>query len=240
VLFAESHTSMFKNYIKTAWRNITRQKVFSFVNISGLALSLTTIWLIALFIADELSFDRYHEKAGRIYRLATHGKWGDEKFDITGTSGLAAEAFKKDFPEVEDAVRILPAGGGVVDYENKKIKDDAIFFADPSFFTAFTYRFLAGNEHALEKPNSIILTKTLATKLFSAPHTALDKTLHIDNTPCIVTGVIEDVPHNSNFSFSAIRAFPADYKGDWGGLNFFTYILLKKKSNIKQLRAKMR
>ena len=97
---------MFKNYFKTAIRNITRQKVFSFINITGLALSLTAVWIISLYIADELSFDRYNKKADRIYRLASHGKWGEEKFDITGTSALTAAAFKKDFPEVEDAVRI--------------------------------------------------------------------------------------------------------------------------------------
>ncbi len=81
---------MLKNYFKTAWRNLLRHKVFSFINIAGLALSLTAVWLIALFIFDELSYDRYHKKADRIYRFVTHGRWGDEKFDITGTSGLAA------------------------------------------------------------------------------------------------------------------------------------------------------
>ena len=97
---------MLKNYFKTAWRNITRQKVYSFINISGLALSLTAVWLIALFIADELSYDKYHENAERIYRIASHGQWADEKFDITGTPPPAAQAFKNDFAEVEDAVRI--------------------------------------------------------------------------------------------------------------------------------------
>src|SRR4051795_13159321 len=133
---------MLKNYFKTAWRNLTRQKVFSFVNISGLALSLTAVWLIALYIADELSYDQYHEKANRIYRLATHGKWGDQRFDITGTSGLVAGALKSDFPEVKKAVRMSPGGGGSIEYDNKKIKDDAIFYSDPSFFTIFTYHFI--------------------------------------------------------------------------------------------------
>ena len=230
---------MLKNYFKTAWRNLTRQKVFSFINISGLALSLTAVWLIALFVADELSYDRYHEKADRIYRLATHGKWGDQKFDITGTSGLAAGALKSDFPDVEDAVRMGPGAGGVIEYDNKKIKEDAVFYSDPSFFNIFTYHFLSGNVHALEKPNSIVLTKTLAAKLFSDPISAIDKTVYIDKTAAVVTGVIEDIPRNSHFSFHAFRALPAGYKGDWGGLDMFTYILLKKTANINQLRARM-
>ena len=213
---------MLRNYFKTAWRNLTSQKVFSFINISGLALSLTAVWLIALYIADELSYDRYHERANRIYRLATHGKWGDQRFDITGTSGLAAGAFKSDFPDVEDAVRMGPGGGGVIEYDNKKIKDDAVFYSDPSFFTIFTCHFLSGNVHALEKPNSIVLTKTLASKLFPDPISAIDKTVYIDKTPAVVTGVIEDIPRNSHFSFHAFRALPADYKGDWGAINMFT------------------
>lgn len=230
---------MIKNYFKTAWRNIMRQKLFSFINIFGLVLSLIAVWLIALFITDELSYDRYHENADRIFRLASHGQWGDEKFDITGTSGLTAEAFKKDFPEVEDAVRINAEGGGIIDYDNKKIKDDAIFFSDPSFFAIFTYHFLAGDKHALEKPHSIVLTKTLAAKLFSDANMALNKTVYIDKSPSIVAGVIEDVPRNSHFTFNAIRSFPADYKGDWGNLSIYTYILLKKHADINRLRVKM-
>lgn len=230
---------MLKNYIKTAWRNITRQKVFSFINISGLALSLSAVWLIALFVSDELSYDKYHANAGRIYRLASHGKWGEEKFDITGTSALAAAALKNDFPEVEDVLRIDPEGGGVIDYENKKIKEDAIFSSDPSFFRIFTYNFLAGNAAALQKPNSIVLTRSLAEKLFTDPHTALNKIVFIDKNPATITGVIEDVPHNSHFTFKAIRTLPADYKGDWGNMSVYTYVLLQKNADIKQLRAKM-
>lgn len=89
---------MFKNYFKTAFRNIAGQKVFSFINITGLALSLTAVWIISLYIADELSYDSYHEKADRIYRVVSHGRWGEEKFDITITCALTAAALKKDFP----------------------------------------------------------------------------------------------------------------------------------------------
>lgn len=230
---------MFKNFLKTAWRNIMRQKVFSFINIAGMALSLTVVWLIALYITYELSYDRYHKNSNNIYRLVSHGQWGDQKFDITGTSGLAAEAFKRDFPEVEDALRINAEGGGVIDYNDKKIKDDAILFSDPSFFTIFSYHFLAGNAHALEKPNSIVLTKTLAAKLFTRPAEALNKTVYIDKTAAIVSGVIEDVPRNSHFAFNAIRSFPAFYTSDWGRLDIFTYILFKKNADVNRLRTKL-
>src|SRR5207342_2414578 len=114
-IYRPKPSTMIRNYFKTAWRNMTRQRVFSSINIAGLALSLTVVWLISLYVADELSYDRYHVMADRIYRLASHGKWGDEKFDITGTSGLSAGAFKTDFPEVEDALRIDAEGGGILE-----------------------------------------------------------------------------------------------------------------------------
>ncbi len=230
---------MFKNYFKTAFRSIARQKVFSFINIAGLALSLSAVWIISLYVADELSYDRYNKNADRIYRLASHGQWGEEKFDITGTSGLTAAAFKKDFPEVEDAVRIDPEGGGILEYKDKRIKDNAIFFTDPSFFHIFTYHFLAGTEAALQKPNTIVLTKTIAAKFFGNPSDALDKTIYIDKNAAIVSGVIDDVPENSHFTFNALRAMPQDYQGDWQNLSIYTYLLLKKNARIDRLRAKM-
>ncbi|MBO9202392.1 MULTISPECIES: ABC transporter permease [Niastella] len=230
---------MLKNYFITAWRNLRRYSIFSFINISGLALSFAAVWLIALFVAHELSYDRYHEKASRIYRMVSHGKWGTEKFDITGTSGLAAAALKNDFPEVEDAVRIHAEGGGILTYEDKTIKEGNMFFSDPSFFTVFTWRFLAGNTHALEKPNSIVLTRSLAGKLFPDPASALNKTVKMDNTLYTVTGVIDDVPVNTHFNFKAVRSFPADFRMDWGVLEHYTYVLLKKNADINRLRAKM-
>ena len=230
---------MLKNYFKTAWRNLIRHKVFSFINISGLALSLTAVWLIALFISDELSYDRYHKNADRIYRLVTHGQWGEEKFDVTGTSGLTAPVLKKDYPEVENTLRIYQEGGGVIEFEDKNIKDDAIISSDTSFFSIFSHRFLAGDANAFQKPNSIVLTKTLAAKLFPDPQSALNKIVNIDKNAAVVTGVIEDVPHNSHFTFNAVRSFGVDYADEWKSLSIYTYILLKKNASIKRLQEKM-
>jgi putative ABC transport system permease protein len=230
---------MLTNYCKAAWRNIARQKTFSFINITGLALSLTVVWLIALFVTDELSYDQYHTNANRIYRLVSHGQWGANQFDITGTSALAAGALKSDFPEVEDAIRIDAEGGGVIEYNDKNLKEDAIIYTDPAFFNIFTYQFLAGNTTALQKPNTIVLTRSLATKLFADPQTALDKTIYIDKEPNKVTGIVEDVPANSHFGFHAVRALPHSYTGDWNTLNTYTYILLKKNAAIDRLQAGM-
>jgi putative ABC transport system permease protein len=232
---------MFKNYFKIAWRNLVKNKIFSFINITGLALSLAAFWLIALFIAQELSYDRYHKNADRIYRLASHGNWEANKFDVTGTSGLTAKALKNDYTEVEETVRINPEGGGIISYNEKHFKEDAVYFTDPTFFKVFTHHFLAGDPvNALAKPGAVVITKTLCDKLFANPEAAINKTIYFDNnSPNLVSGVIEDVPENSHFTFQALRAMPADYTGDWGNFSIYTYILLKKNADVNSLHAKM-
>ncbi len=232
---------MFKNYFKIAWRTLVKNKIFSFINIAGLGLSLAAFWFIALFIAQELSYDRYHKNADRIYRLASHGNWEADKFDITGTSGLTAKALKNEYPEIEETVRIDPEGGGIISYNEKRFKEDAVFFTDPGFFKIFTHHFLAGDPlNALAKPGSVVITKTLCDKLFADPQAAINKTVYFDNnSPDVVSGVIEDVPENSHFTFQALRTMPADYTGDWGNFNIYTYILLKKNADVQALRAKM-
>ncbi len=230
---------MLINYFKTAWRNLVRQKVFSFINIAGLALSLAAVWLIAIFVAEELNYDHYHANADRIYRLASHGQWGEEKFDITGTSGRVAEVLKKDFPEIEETVRIDAEGGGILSYKDKNIKDNAVFFTDASFFKVFTHHFIAGGINALNKVNTIVLTQSLAAKLFPHPEEALNHTITVDGQSVLVTGVVEDVPQNSHITFNALRSMPANYEDDWGSLSIYTYVLLKKKAYINTLEAKM-
>ncbi len=232
---------MLKNYFKIAWRNLIKNKIFSFINITGLALSLAAFWFIALFIAKELSYDRYHKNADRIYRLTSHGNWEADKFDVTGTSGLTAKALKNEYPEVEETVRIDPAGGGIISYNEKRFKEDAVYFTDPTFFKVFTHHFLAGDPvNALAKPGAVVITKTLCDKLFADPEAAINKTIYFDNnSPNLVSGVIENVPENSHFTFQALRAMPADYTGDWGNFSIYTYVLLKKNADVKTLQANM-
>lgn len=232
---------MIRNYINFAWRNLLKHKVYSAINIIGLSLSLTAFWFIALFVVDELSFDSYHKKGDRIYRVVSHGKWDDGSFDITGTSAPVASALKKEFPEVEQTARLNPEGGGVISYIEKKIQKDDIYFADSSFFDIFSHKFLAGNpKTALTKPQSIVITKTLAETLFGNTDEALNKTINFDqNFPNLVTGVIDDVPANSHFRFSAIRSFSEGYSGYLGDFSLYTYILLKPNADAAKLRSKL-
>lgn len=232
---------MIKNYLKIAWRNLWKHKVFSFVNIIGLAISLAACCFIFLYIADEWSYDRFNEKADRIVRVVSHGKWDGGSFHITGTSGLAAPALKNYFPEIEQTVRINAEGGGIISNGEKRFKTDDVFFTDQTFFEVFTHHFIAGSpETALSKPASIVLTKSLAIKLFGQPDNALNKVIRWeDNTVHQITGIIDDVPKNSHFSFSALRSMPERYTSSWNDLSWYTYLLLRKNSDVKQLENKL-
>lgn len=230
---------MIRNYLKIAWRNLNKHRFFSMVNICGLAMGIAAFWVIALYVANEWSYDRYNEKADRIFRVVQHGKWGNGGFDLAITSTPYAPALKADYPEVEDAVRIDMDGGGKITYNDKQITVDDISFADNSIFNIFTYHFLSGDpQTALSEPRSIVLTKTLAIKLFGDTQSAIDKTIFFDNNLSNkVTGVIDDVPLNSHFRFSALRSFNANLTGTWGNAHLFTYVLLKNPGDYKKIEA---
>jgi len=233
---------MIKNYFKIAWRNLQKHKAFSFINIFGLAMGITAFWLITLYITDEWSYDRYNTKGDRIFRVTQHGQWNGGKFDLAITSSPYAPTLKAEFPQVADAVRIDGEGGGKLTFGDKNINEGSILLTENSIFNIFSYQFLYGDaNNALTKPQSIVLTKTLAESVFGDAAMATNKTLLIDGQPTNVTGVIADVPVNSHFTFKALRSFPANYTtgygGNWGNSNLYTYLLLKKTEDYKTIEA---
>lgn len=232
---------MLKNYFKIAVRNLFRNKTYSAINVGGIAIGLTAFWLIALYIADELSYDRYHKNADRIVRVAQHTKWEGGNIDQASTSAPFAGALKAEYPEIEQATRIVPEGDGIISYNNKSIKVDDILFADANLFTVFTYPLIYGDaKTALSKPESIVLTESLAKKFFSDPAQAINQTIHFENNyPNLITGIIEDVPENSHMRFSALRSLPKNYSGDWQNFNVYTYLLLAQGTDYKKLEAKL-
>ncbi|HMG11032.1 MAG TPA: ABC transporter permease, partial [Mucilaginibacter sp.] len=230
---------MLKNYFKIAWRNLIKHKVFSLLNICGLAIGVATFWLIALYVTDEWSYDRYNDKADCIFRVVQHGRWNSGNFNLAVTSAPFAPALKNDYPEVEDAIRIDAEGGGKITYGDKQMNEGGMVFTDNAIFNVFSYHFLYGDPHiALSKPQSIVLTKTLAEKLFGDAANALDKTILIETNPTTITGVIDDVPINSHFTFAALRSFPANYTDKWGNSNLYTYLLLKDHDDFGKIEAR--
>ena len=232
---------MFKNYFKTAVRNLRRYKAYAGINIFALSLGLAACWMIILYITDELSYDRFNANASRIVRVVQHASWDGGKLNVALTSPPFAPALKAAFPEIENAVRIDPEGGGIITYKEKKIKADDIIFADNSLFKIFSYNFLSGNANtALANAQSIVITESLAGKLFSSAEKALNKTLYFDNHfACTVTGVIKDIPGNSHLRFGAVRSLPADYIEAWQKFHTYTYLLLAQKADYKKLEKKL-
>jgi len=233
--------NMLKNYFTIAFRNLKKHKVFSLVNIVGLAVGLAVFWLMSLYIADELSFDRWEENSSRIYRVVHSAEWPAGKFRLAPTSALFAPTLKKDFSEIEEAARIDPEGGGTILYQDKKIQAGDILFADNSFLTIFQPSFLQGDSRqALANPHSIVLTRSLAEKLFGDIDNAVGKTVAFqnDNAQQQVTGVIEDIPANSHLGFSALRSMPNLSGAAWPDFNIYTYVLLRKDADAGRLEAR--
>jgi len=239
---------MFKNYLIIAFRNIKKYKIYSFINISGLAIGMACCFLIVLFIQDELSYDRYHAKADRIYRLVdSFDSEGELSRDFALSSAPFAPTLKQDFPEVEDAVRIVPKRD-MVSLGEKKIYEDDLIYADASIFNIFTFPFVKGNPStALEAPNTVVISEGVARKYFGTKE-AVNKTLSINEQDFLVTGIMREMPRNSHFFTDIIASLITDeqnpalqerYFQNWARHEFYTYLLLKEDVLYEDLQAKL-
>ncbi|MCF3107479.1 ABC transporter permease [Niabella sp. CC-SYL272] len=232
---------MIKSYFKTAWRNIWRNKMHALIHISGLAISVTVLGLITLYVLDEYSYDRFYANADRIVRVIQHTKWNGNDLHQATTPAPFAPQLQKNFPEVEAAVRIDLEGGGVISYKEKKFKQEDIIFADPSLTKIFSYHFLYGDpEKALSDPRSIVISASLAEKLFGTASGAMMQTIYFnDQQPARVTGVIRDIPANTHLRFSAVRPFPGPVTDGWQNFHFYTYLLLRRGVQVADLEKKL-
>ena len=232
---------MIQNYLKIALRNLWKNRLFSSLNVIGMGIGMAAVGLMGLYIIHELSYDRFHANADRVVRVVHYANWPGGNLQLAPTSAPYAAALKNDYPEVEKTVRIHPEGGGIITYKDKKLQLDDIMFADKSVFAIFSYPFLHGDPaNALAQPQSIVLTKSLAEKLFGDAAKAVGQTVEFANHfPNKVTGVIADVPTNSHLQFSALRSLPANYTSGWQNSELYTYLLLTKGSDYKALEAKL-
>jgi len=232
---------MLKSYIRVALRNLRKNKLYSVINIAGLAVGLAIFWLMGLYIADELSYDRASPNADRIYRVVQSGAWSGGSFKLAITPEPFAPALKKDYPEIEAAARIDAEGGATLINGDKKIDAGDMVFADNDILVLFRFPFLYGDPNtALTKPNSIVLTKTLAEKLFGHAEDALNQEVSIEHDqPSLVTGIIDDQPENAHLRPSALRAMPPLPGDNWLGSHLYTYILLRKDADLHRLETRM-
>jgi putative ABC transport system permease protein len=219
---------MYKNYLKVALRNFWKNKAFSAINIIGLASGLAVCLLIVLYVVDELSYDKYNKNADRIYRLDADIYFNNTSAIFAVAPDPLAPTLKRDFPEIEEEVRINNQPDILVKKDNQNVQDHNAAFADSTFFKVFTLPMIHGNpETALKEPNSIVIDETTAKKYFNSTD-VVGKTLVVDNTNyCKITGVIKDIPKQSHFHFHFIRPKTKNVNDSWLSNNTFNYVMVR-------------
>lgn len=240
---------MIKNYFKTAWRNLWKNKVFSALNIAGLAVGMAACIVIMLFVFYEKSFDNFHTK--NIYRLN----------EVQSFPGMAAQkvglsmspmgpTLKHEFPQVKNFTRVRWHNKYPLTYNSKKLYLPQAFAVDSTFLQMFDFKLLSGDRKtALEKPNSIILTEATAKKFFGNANIVGKVITHYgdnkgDTINFAITGVLKDVPKNSQMQFDALYSLSSNIKlsdlmGNWGGNWLDTYVELAPGTNVKTLESKL-
>ena len=235
---------MFKNYIKIAWRNLWKDKEFSFLNIFGLAVGITCSLFLIFYVLDELSYDRYHENVDRIYRVSSYIQEPEREMKTANTQYPLGPVLQKDFPEVEESVRIVGEDELYYEVGDKQFLEDKIYYADKNLFDVFTFPFIEGlPENALVEPNTIVLTASMAKKYFGSLHVLGQSIKNSRDELFTVTGVISDIPNNSHLiaeAFVSNSTLPDDFADTWGNFGeFYTYVLLKPNTAVKMFEAKM-
>jgi putative ABC transport system permease protein len=237
---------MFRNYLHIALRNIKSHKGYSLINVLGLAIGMACCILITSYVLYELSYDKYHENAGRIYRLKSDAQIGDNHLQIPKSSPPMAAYMVENFPEVLNATRLRELGNVPLRYRENQFYEGRIFYADVSFFDIFTSPLLKGDpKTALKTAYTAVITEDFARKYFGSED-PIGKVMTIDeNVDLTITGVISNVPRNSHFVFDMLCSFETHAQNNrknmvnWLSLNYYTYIMVQKGSDPKTLEQKL-
>ncbi|HSJ69818.1 MAG TPA: ABC transporter permease, partial [Anditalea sp.] len=243
---------MFENYLKIAWRNLTKKKGYTFINISGLAVGMACCMIIFLFVYDELSYDTYHEHGDRIYQVI-HGSESaaDSEFWVWNNAPIGP-AMANEFPEIEKVVQFSGKADILLRHGEITHQEDGVFFMDSTVFDVFSWNFIDGDpKTALVAPYSIVLTESAAKKYFGNEE-ALGKTLEgravagrAEGGDYTVTGIIEDIPSNSHFHFNVLLSLSTFHKSIpqifdmWGYADFYTYIKVNEQFNRQDFERKI-
>jgi len=232
---------MIKNLITTAFRHILKNPGYSILNILGLSLGIASALFLIIYVSDEISYDSYHEKADRIYRVSSKITEPDDQFTWIVAQIPFGPQVANDYPEVESYVRFINMPRALYKYEDKEFNEEDFYYVDSTLFDIFTYKLVSGDVvSALREPGKIILSETVATRYFGSSD-PIGKTLTTGNNTFEVTGVIEDVPLNSHFRFDALASrsnLPAQI-GSWGNFGVFTYLLFPEGTDVSAFEKKM-
>ncbi|MCG8305743.1 MAG: ABC transporter permease [Cytophagales bacterium] len=235
---------MFKNNLKIGWRNLLKHKGLFAINITGLGIGIATCMIILLFVVDELSYDRYNEKADQIVRVVLRGKMNGELIKEAVTSAPAAPTLQQEFPEVLQGTRLRDYSTPRITYKNNTFRNSRVAYVDANFFSVFTLPFIKGDpKTSLKEPNTIVITQDEAVKYFG-DEDPMGKILDFKEWSAHfkVTGIIEKVPANSHFHFDLFASMEGldDAKElKWLESNYHSYLLLNMNSDRKDLESKM-
>ena len=234
---------MFSNLLKHSIKSLKRQSSYIIINILGLSIGIACSLLIALYVINEASYDQYNVKKDRIYRTILNGKIGGQEVTTSSSPAIMGPTMVKEFPEIEDFLRMNGRGPTVIEYNKQTFIEDHIIEADSSFFNFFSIPVLKGDaKNMLNAPRKVVLSESTAKKIFGSEN-PIDKQIKIgsDTLRFTVTGVMADVPPNSHFEANAVSSFmtnPRSKEPNWMNNSFSTYFLLKPNSSYKTVDAK--
>ncbi len=233
---------MISNYFKMAFRVFMKNGIQTLINIFGLAIGISFSIVIFLYAHKEINFDRFHEHAKRIYRVAVHSRIADNTMKIAVTSTPLARTAKKEIPEVEEAVRVARFGAWLLRYDSLRYNEDLVIFSDPGFFKVFSFPLIYGDpDEVLSRPYSIVLCEKAAKRYFGDIN-PVGKRLRVENdsTFYMVTGVMKDVPENSHLHFEMVgtlSTFDEMLNNDRWVVNYlYTYLMLRKGADLPSVQ----
>ncbi|MEO9967966.1 MAG: ABC transporter permease [Reichenbachiella sp.] len=239
---------MLKNYFKIAFRTLIKNKTYALINILGLSIGITCASLILFYVGDELTYDQFHSQHEQIYRIIESDHSNPDKVDQYGqTSPGVAIAMTNDIPGVAANTRVFQPGGHMdINWEGEKIQERNYIFGEANFFDFFDFEFVAGSKSdAMREVNSIVLSETAAKRFFGNQNPIGQTMKWIEMNDCKVTAVLKDLPQNSHLQFDVMFSYNSildeggwpEYLKSWERYGAYSYILLDKSSNVKEIKA---
>jgi putative ABC transport system permease protein len=235
---------MIRNYLKTGWRNIIKNKGTFSINIIGLALGIASCIMIMLYVVNELSYDKFNVKADQIVRVVFKANIKNEAIKEAVVMAPVAQTLKNDLPEIIDATRLAKSYNNRLEYNGSYYGQSSLGYVDPNFFNVFTLPIILGNQNTpLDKPNSVVISESLAKSIFGNTD-PIGRTITVTNRDeqLNVSGVMKDIPQNSHFHFDLLVStlgYPQAKNTSWLESDFFTYLVLRKGTEISGVEAKL-
>ena len=233
---------MFNNYLKIAFRHLVQNKIYSLISISGLAIGIASCIMIAIYVQDELSYDKFNKNAEQIYRVNFFGDIGANAFKLANSPSPLAKELLDNYPEVVNSGRLFTDGDVFIKHGDGHIKEENFLYADNTILEIFTINFTAGSPvNALTAPNTVILNETAAEKYFNEENPVGREIILDNNSKFKITGVVQDLPSNSHYKFDFLASSSSIEKSKaeaWLSNNAYTYIMLQEDFDPELLNNK--